>query len=561
MKFKKVRFNKFSFLSLFFLLGSLMLLPAEVRAQEDKDFETVKQLDIFYSLYKELDLFYVDEIDPAKTIRIAIDAMLEKMDPYTVYLPEDEIEDLRFMTTGEYGGIGALIRKYEDYVAISEPYQGFPAQKSGLKAGDIIVAIDGKDTKGKNTSDVSELLKGQPGTNVKLSIRRTGENAAMEITITREEIKIPSVPYYELLKGDIAYIQLSSFTNTATTEVRDAYLELSQNRKLNGVILDLRGNPGGLLVEAVKICNLFLEKDVLVVSTKGKVEQWDKEYKTTELPLDATIPLVVLVNSGSASASEIVSGCMQDLDRGVIIGQKTYGKGLVQTTRDLSYNSKLKVTTAKYYIPSGRCIQALDYTHRNEDGSVGRVPDSLVSEFKTRNGRSVFDGGGVLPDIVTEPRKIASITESLILENFIFDFATDYTAKNNTIAGAAEFHIDDALYGDFVSYLSDKHFEYQTESEELLNELIETSKEEKYFSVAEAELEALRLKLGHDTNKDLLVFKDEISEILGMEIVHRYYYQKGKIQYEMKYDEELNKAIEVISNKAMYDSILGVKNK
>ncbi|HQL69319.1 MAG TPA: S41 family peptidase, partial [Bacteroidales bacterium] len=403
---------------------AIALLPLFAQTETDKSFETVKHLDIFYSLYKEVDLFYVDELDPSKTIGTAIDAMLESLDPYTVYITESEIEDLRFMTTGEYGGVGALIRKHNEFVVISEPYENYPAQKAGLRAGDAIVSIDGKSMKDKNTSDVSELLKGQPNTVVKLLIRRPGVENDMEFSLTRMEIKIPSVPHYQLLEGNIAYIQLSSFTNTAASEVKDAFLELKKDKELKGVILDLRGNPGGLLIEAVKICNIFVDKGQTVVSTKGKVAQWDKTYLTTDTPVDAGIPLVVLVNRGSASASEIVSGCIQDLDRGVIVGQRTFGKGLVQTTRDLSYNTKLKVTTAKYYIPSGRCIQALDYTHRNEDGSVGRVPDSLVSEFSTLHGRKVFDGGGVLPDIITETETFSNIAVSLLPKNIISDFAT-----------------------------------------------------------------------------------------------------------------------------------------
>ncbi|HPG72640.1 MAG TPA: S41 family peptidase, partial [Bacteroidales bacterium] len=505
-----------------------------VSAQSDKSFETIKHLDIFYSLYKEVELFYVDDIDPSKTIRKAMDAMLESLDPYTVYISESEIEDLRFMTTGEYGGIGALIRKHNEYVVISEPYEGFPAQQAGLYAGDMIVAIDGRDVKGKSTSDVSELLKGQPGSKLVLSIKRPGIQDLIEFSLTRAEIKIPSVPYYSLLEGDIAYIQLSSFTNTATSEVKAALNEMHKERKLKGVILDLRGNPGGLLMEAVKICNLFVEKGQIVVSTKGKVAQWDKTYITTDTPFDIETPVVVLVNRGSASASEIVSGCIQDLDRGVVIGQRTFGKGLVQTTRDLSYNAKLKITTAKYYIPSGRCIQALDYTHRNEDGSVGRVPDSLVSQFTTRGGRIVYDGGGVLPDIVIEPENLSNISMSLLEKNLIFDFATKYKSDNQTISEASAFDASGKVYDEFVEYISNKEYDYETESEELLNELVETAKTEKYYDIAVAELEALRKKLAHDKNKDLQVFRDEIAEMLGSEIVHRYYYQKGRTQYYMK---------------------------
>ncbi|HOE03633.1 MAG TPA: S41 family peptidase [Bacteroidales bacterium] len=540
---------------------AIALLPLFAQTETDKSFETVKHLDIFYSLYKEVDLFYVDELDPSKTIGTAIDAMLESLDPYTVYITESEIEDLRFMTTGEYGGVGALIRKHNEFVVISEPYENYPAQKAGLRAGDAIVSIDGKSMKDKNTSDVSELLKGQPNTVVKLLIRRPGVENDMEFSLTRMEIKIPSVPHYQLLEGNIAYIQLSSFTNTAASEVKDAFLELKKDKELKGVILDLRGNPGGLLIEAVKICNIFVDKGQTVVSTKGKVAQWDKTYLTTDTPVDAGIPLVVLVNRGSASASEIVSGCIQDLDRGVIVGQRTFGKGLVQTTRDLSYNTKLKVTTAKYYIPSGRCIQALDYTHRNEDGSVGRVPDSLVSEFSTLHGRKVFDGGGVLPDIITETETFSNIAVSLLAKNIIFDFATWFVNNNPTIADAGSFTIDEKIYADFLSFIADKDFDYKTETEEQLNEMIETAQKEKYYDVAAQELEALKLKFAHDKNKDLQIFKSEISELIGDEIVHRYYYQKGRTQYMMKYDKELQAAIDVINDSVRYQSILSGTRK
>ncbi|NLA23875.1 MAG: S41 family peptidase [Bacteroidales bacterium] len=560
MKIKN-KFNILSSVRNLLLIGILSLILNPTFSQNDAGFETVKNLDIFYSLYKEMDLFYVDEIDPAKTVKTAIDAMLKSLDPYTVYITESEIEDLKFMTTGEYGGIGALIRKQDDYVVISEPYENFPAQEAGLKAGDVIKAIDGRDMKGKTNAEVSELLKGQPNSNVKLSIERPGNDKSLEFVITRKEIKIPSVPYYDIIDDNIGYIRLSSFTNTAHKELKAAYQEMKKDNSLNGLILDLRGNPGGLLMESVKICNLFIDKGKTVVSTKGKVEQWDKTYVTTDNPIDIDIPLVVLVNSISASASEIVSGCFQDLDRAVIIGQRTFGKGLVQTTRDLSYNTKLKVTTAKYYIPSGRCIQTLDYSHRNEDGSVGRVPDSLVSEFKTFNGRSVYDGGGVLPDIEIEPEKISNITISLLTKSLIFDFATLFALENEKIEEAYEFAVTDEVYDEFVDFLADKDYDYETESEEMLKKIIEVVKKEKYYSVAEQELNELEKKLAHDKNKDLQIFKEEISQLLGDEIVHRYYYQKGRIQYAMKFDKDLQTALEVLKDKERYTKILQAQEK
>jgi len=371
---------------------------------DNKNFEIAKNLDIYFSLFRELNTFYVDEVDPGKLVKESIDDMLSSLDPYTNYIPESDIEDFRFMTTGEYGGIGALISKHGEEIIISEPYEGFPACKSGLMAGDVILEVAGKSTEKMTTEDVSNLLKGSAGQTVNLKIKRYGQKKPLNIDIVREKIVIEPISYYGMLNDEVGYIHLSNFTKDCSEKVKKAMLDLKEAKGAKNIILDLRGNPGGLLIESVNLCNLFLNKDCEVVSTKGKVSQWDKVYKTTGNPVDTEIPLVVLVNRGSASASEIVSGTMQDLDRAVVIGTRTFGKGLVQTTRDLSYNTKLKVTTAKYYIPSGRCIQALDYSHRNEDGSVGHVPDSLISEFSTKNGRKVYDGGGVVPDIKIEDK-------------------------------------------------------------------------------------------------------------------------------------------------------------
>ena len=526
---------------------------------DEENFQIAKNLDIYHTLFRELNLYYVDEIDPGDLIKTSIDEMLSSLDPYTVYIPESNIEDFKFMTTGQYGGIGALIRNSDDYVMITEPYEGFPAQKAGLKAGDKIVKIDGKDVKGKKSADISELLKGEPNTEIKLSILRPGQDKIIKKSVIREKIKINSVPYSGMINDSIGYLRLSSFTENCGQEVKDAFLKLKREHHMKALVFDLRGNPGGLLHEAVNVANIFVPKGQDIVSTKGKVKQWNRTYKAMKDPIDTEIPIAVLVNSGSASASEIVSGVMQDLDRGVIVGTRTFGKGLVQTTRDLSYNSKLKITTAKYYIPSGRCIQALDYTHRNEDGSVGRIPDSLISEFKTKAGRKVYDGGGVKPDIEVEMPTLGRITVSLYAKQLIFDFATQFALKHDSIAGPEEFRVSDAIYQDFVDFLADKDYNYTLESEEAINKLEKTVKKEKYDQLVADELTVLRKKLAHDKSKDLKMFKDEISDLLREEIVSRYYYQTGRAKASIINDPVVEKAVSVLQNTKQYNQLLNPK--
>jgi carboxyl-terminal processing protease len=522
----------------------------------DNNFETVKNLDIFYSLYKELNLYYVDPIEPGDIIKKGIDAMLESLDPYTVYIPESKTEDLKIMTTGQYGGIGAVIRKKEDYTMIILPYEQSPAAKAGLIPGDIILEIDGRSIKNRNSEEVSELLRGEPKTTLKLKLKRIGEEKPVSVNVVREEIKMNSVPYYGMVEDNVGYIVLNNFTNTAAKEVKDAFVDLNKSNKLSTIILDLRSNPGGLLIEAVKICNMFVDKGSEIVSMKGKVPQMDKSYLADSNPIDTNVKVIVLANRGSASASEIVAGCVQDLDRGVVIGQRTFGKGLVQTTRELSYNSILKVTTAKYYTPSGRCIQALDYSHRNEDGSVGNIPDTLITEFKTKNGRKVYDGGGITPDIDIEIPTLSNISVGLILKDLIFDYANLYKYKHPTIADAYKFKITDTEYSEFVEYLSDKDFDYKTKTEDLLNKLIDESKTEKYYDIAKSELELLKEKFAHDKNKDLMIFKDEITELLSAEIVTKYYNEKGTILYSLGNDPEVKKAIELAKDNEQYYNIL-----
>jgi carboxyl-terminal processing protease len=523
---------------------------------DNTNFEIVKNLDIYYTLFRELNLYYVDETKPADLIKKSIDAMLASLDPYTVYITESQMEDFRFMTTGQYGGVGAMIRQDGDYIVVTDPYEGFPAQKNDIRAGDVILEVDGKSVKGKSTNDVSEMLKGQPKTSISLKFKRPGQELTFEKTIEREEIKIDNIPYYGVVKDSIGYINLSSFTESSFNDVKNALTELKEKKGIKALIFDLRGNPGGLLIDAVNIVNLFVPKSSTIVKTKGKVKEWDKDYNAMMSPVDDQLQLVVLVNSGSASASEIVSGAIQDLDRGIIIGQRTYGKGLVQTTRPLSYNAKLKLTTAKYYTPSGRCIQALDYTHRNADGSVGKVPDSLITEFKTRNGRKVFDGGGITPDVILEAEQLSSLTTSLFTKNIIFDYATLFAVGHPKIASAEEFKITDDIYADFVKYVSDKEFEYKTQSEEDLKLLIESTREEKYDDLVKTELESLKKKLAHDKNKDLQVYEKEIKQLLQEEIVSRYYFHKGRMKAILSDDPAMLEAYKVLQDKKKYNEIL-----
>lgn len=523
-------------------------------------FEISKNLEIFATLYKELNSYYVDDIDPNEFMQEGIDAMLHSLDPYTSYYSEAEIENYRFETTGKYGGIGSLIKKSEDYIVISEPYEGYPADKAGLIAGDKIVSVDGNLVKGKSSDEVSKYLKGEPGTKIQVKVLRPladGSDKEMNIEIVREEVKVKNVPYYGMANDNVGYIKLSNFTQQAGKEVEDAYKSLrKENPNLAGVVLDLRGNPGGLLHEAVNICNVFIDKGQLIVFTKGKVEEWDKDFKTINEPVDTDIPVVVLTNRGSASASEIVSGAIQDLDRGVIVGQKTFGKGLVQTTRKLSYNTQLKVTTAKYYIPSGRCIQAINYAEKDEDGAVSRIPDSLKVAFKTSNGRVVYDGGGIDPDLVLEVEYLSDISVSLSRKDLIFDYATIYKAKNPELRGGIDYRMSQAEYDEFVAWLQDKDYDYQTESEALLDKFKEAAEEEDYFAAIESEFVMLKEEIGHDKKKDLQKQQAEIKQLLENEIVTRYYYREGAIQNSFSYDKEMTEALKILEDKSVYENYL-----
>ena len=522
-------------------------------SQESRDFRLAKNLDIFLSVLTQVNTFYVDEIDPDKVIKSGIDNMLKTLDPYTVYYPESETDELSFMTSGKYGGIGSLVRNNGDYVIISEVYKGFPADLAGIKAGDLLKKVDGNSLKGFSTDKVSEKLKGNPGTDIAITVERNGKE--IDFTLKRQKIEIPPVPYYGMLDSKTGYIRFTNFTEDCVDDVRTALTTLMTGNAQQ-IILDLRGNPGGLLTEAVNIVNLFVGPGNEVVSTRGKVKQFDESFKTEKAAVDENIPMAIIINRGSASASEIVAGAIQDLDRGIIVGQRSYGKGLVQITRPLSYNTQLKVTTAKYYIPSGRCIQARDFSHPNEDGSVGIIPDSLAKEFKTRNGRIVKDGGGIAPDIEIQPEALSQIATELYLRNQIFDFATTYYWAHPEIKSPEMFSFSDKDYNDFKTFLNGRKFSYKTVTEESLNDLIEIARREKYFDDHKDLFDKLKNDLAHSLDQDLTAFRDEITELLEDEIISRYFYEPGAIASTIKKDEQVMKAMEVLNDKKSYDSVI-----
>lgn len=524
----------------------------------DKYFEIVKNLDIFATLFKEVNSYYVDDINPNKMIKTGIDAMLNSLDPYTNFIPEDDIEDYRTMTTGQYGGIGALIGKRKERNAVLMIYEGFPAQKAGIKIGDEIIAIDGIDVTKKNSNEVSKLLKGQAGTTVKLKIQRFNEPTPRTIEVQRDKIKLESVPYYGMVTEDIGYLQLTDFTTDAGRDVKKA-VESLKEQGAKSLIFDLRDNPGGLLNEAVNVSNVFIPQNKLIVSTKGKVSEWNKDYRALNNALDTEIPLVVLVSGKSASASEIVSGVIQDYDRGVLVGQKTFGKGLVQATRPLSYNSQLKITTAKYYIPSGRCIQSIDYSKKNEDGSGTRIADSLKNMFKTANGRIVYDGGGIMPDVEVAKPVLAPISQSLVSKGLLFDYASYYHSRHASIAKPKEFKLSDKEFNEFVEWLKDKDYDYTTKAETEIKELEAAAKKEKYYDDIKDQIEQLAKKLMHNKEQDLYKHKKEISELLEQEIVGRYYLEKGIKEASFDNDPEILTAVRILKNPEEYQNLLKPK--
>jgi len=549
--------KKISFKTVLFTKALLFLLLISITATaQNNNFEISKNLDIYTTLFKELNKNYVDDINPGELMETGIEAMLESLDPYTIFIPESKIEDVKFITTGEYGGIGSQIQQRKEYVIISEPYENSPAHKAGLIAGDKILMVNNKSAKDKSTKDVSEVLKGQAGTELTITVERKGVEKPLKIKLIRENIKIDNIPYYGMLDKNIGYIKLIGFTKNAGTEVKNAFLDLKNNNELKGIIIDIRGNGGGLLNEAVRISNIFVEKGNLIVSTKGKLQNKNKNYQTSFTPIDKNIPVAIMVNQRSASASEIVAGSLQDLDRAIIIGQRTFGKGLVQNVIPISYNSQAKITIAKYYIPSGRCIQKIDYSHKNNNGDFGKIPDSLITEFKTKNGRPVFDGKGINPDIILDEIKFSNITASLFVNHHIFDFATKFNFNTPSIPEAKDFFITDKIFEDFKNYISDKKYEYTSKSEKALENLKKFAKKENYFDAIMQEYKTLEEKMKHDKKADILKHQKEIKDMLRMEIVSRYYYQKGQVISSMKNDPEIRSAVEILVDSEKYNSIL-----
>jgi len=539
----------------FLAVGLIGLVSFQVK-KNDRYFEIIKNLDVFTTLYKELNTYYVDEINPTQIIEIGIEAMLTSLDPYTNFIPEDRIEDYRIMSTGQYGGIGTTMGKIEDRHVVRMIFEGAPAETSGVKIGDELIEVNNNSVENYTTDEINKLLKGQIGTTVEIKVKRKGIRKPIKFSLNRERINIESVPYYGLIEEDIAYIRLTEFSSGAGASVRAALVEL-KGKGAEKVILDLRGNPGGLLNESIEVSNVFIPKGLEVVSTKGKIEEWNKTYTANKNPVDVNIPLAILISNNSASASEIVAGVMQDYDRGVLVGQRSFGKGLVQATRPLSYNSQLKITTAKYYIPSGRCIQAIDYSHRNEDGSIGKIPDSLKTEFNTRAGRTVYDGGGVSPDHTVINNGYAPITIQLIKKGFVFDFATKFYYENDDmIPDPRTFEISESLYKKFSDWVSEKDYSYRTATEKTISELKATADDDKYLDFIKDEIEALEDEIKDHKKEDLKVFQSEIKMALKEEIISRYHKRQGMIESSFKNDKEVEQAIALLNDQANYQNLL-----
>ena len=523
-------------------------------------FEVSKNLDIFSSLYRVLNESYVDETKPGQLMKTAIDAMLESLDPYTNYITESDIEDYNFMTTGEYGGVGALVTDIDGKIIVVDPYEGFSAQRAGIKAGDEIVEVNGQSVKGKKSDDVRPLLKGNAGSPLKLKVVHAGQTLPVELSLMREEIRVPAVPYSAMVNDQTGYIKLSVFTENCSVHIKNAFLKLKE-KNCKSIILDLRGNPGGLLNEAVNIVNFFVDKGKEVVYTKGKISDWEKTYLAVNPPVDTKIPMVVLIDENSASAAEIVAGSLQDFDRAVLVGSRSFGKGLVQQTKPLMYNAQIKVTVAKYYIPSGRCVQALDYTHKDEDGRVEKVADSLITAFKTKGGRIVYDGAGILPDVKTNQPKLSNVTLALLNRNLIFNFATQYVLKHEKIAAIKDFQLNDSEFEEFLAYLKDKDYGYKTETELAMEDLQKEAEGEKYLKNIKTEYDNLLSKIKEDKKGDLAKHKSEIKQYLEEEIVSRYYYQNGRIGQSVKADEDIKVAVQILSDEVKLKNILTTIDK
>lgn len=539
-----------------YLMILVFIAPQVIAQEEPSDFEIYKNLELFELVYKTVDVSYVDQSNPGKLMKVAIDAMLNELDPYTTYIPESLIEDYKLMTTGQYGGIGALIQQQGDKVVVSDPHEGYPAQKAGLQAGDEFIEIDGKNVEELSSSEISEKLKGKPGSSLEVVVDRNGERLTK--SLTREEVKLSPVPYSGMINEDVGYIKLTSFTQTAGQDVMSAFADL-KSKGMKKLILDLRDNGGGLLIEAVKIVNMFVNKGEEIVSMKGREVQNNISYKASMKPTDLNIPIAVLVNGNSASASEIVSGGLQDLDRAVIVGQTSFGKGLVQRPLDLKYNAKIKVTIAKYYTPSGRCIQKLDYKNREDGNDAEALSDSLLNKFTTKNGREVIDGRGVEPEIKIDLKKYSRLTTTLVVNNIIFNFATKFRAENETIPAPKEFKITDEIYQQFTDYALAQEFTYTTASGDMMAKLKETAEDENFMTDAQAEYEALLEQFKPSKERDLKKFKAEIIEILSDEIIGRYYYRKGQISHGLIGDPFIDEAIKILNDSQRYKSILNIQ--
>ena len=539
-----------------FIAASLVAISYTEPAE--RYFEIAKNLDIFATLFKEVNALYVEEVNPNKLVRTGIDAMLGSLDPYTNYIPEDEVEDFRTVNTGQYGGIGAITREIGNRTVVTMLMEGYGAQKGGLKIGDEILKIDDISLAKLTREESGQVMKGQVGTPVSLTIKRYGVDEPIRLEFKRERIKLTNVPYSGMVDNDIAYIQLSDFTPDAAKEVKNALVQLKE-KGAKGAILDLRSNPGGLLIEAVNITNLFIPKGKLVVSTKGKIPENNLSYESLNLPVDTEIPVTVLINRGSASASEIVAGTLQDYDRAVIIGEKSYGKGLVQVSRPLSYNSQLKVTTAKYYTPTGRCIQVLDYGHRRDDGSVGSIPDSLKKTFKTTNGRTVYDGGGIDPDIKTKNPESHMLTQVLFEKGYLFDYATQYVAKHPEAVDPRTFSLSDDEYQQFLNWMKTKNYSYKSYMEYQLQQFTEEAKKEKYYSELKSQLDLVSTRITESKKNELVLHKEEIKMLLEEDIVSRYHLEKGSVESGFKYDKDIKTATEVLRDNARYRKLLNIQ--
>ena len=549
------------------LLAAVLVAVAffSFKSGDDRNFQIAKNLDTFNSIVKELDMFYVDTLDPNKTVREGIDYMLSSLDPYTEYYPEDDQAELQQMMNASFGGIGSLITYNQKLKRsmIAEPFEGTPAAKVGLKAGDILMEIDGKDLAGKNNQEVSQMLRGAVGTSFKLKVERPDEKGGtrpLEFDIVRQTIQTPMIPYDTIFNKNVGYINLSTFSGTPSKDFKKTFLKLKKEG-ITSLVIDLRGNGGGRLEEAVEIANFFLPRGKVIVTTKGKTKQASNTYKTLREPLDLDIPITVLVNGATASASEILSGAFQDFDRAVIVGSRTFGKGLVQTTRPLPYGGVMKLTTSKYYIPSGRCVQAIDYKHRNEDGSVGTIPDSLTTVFHTAAGREVRDGGGVMPDIEVKQEKLPNILFYLVRDNLIFDYATQYCLKHPSIPSPQEFKVTEADYNDFKAMVKKADFKYDQQSEKIMKTLKEAAKFEGYLDEASEEIKALEKKLTHNLDRDLDYFSKDIRSMIADEIIKRYYYTRGGIIQQLKDDDGLQAALKILADPVKYKETLSAPVK